>query len=88
MEGMKHFVLGIELDKRSVWLPTGVACAAGFLVVLLREVYNRREAKAKIRRARARRDESLHRAEEAVLQYKKSVRTAFLYVRCPPAPVI
>uniref|UniRef100_H2V7W7 Fatty-acid amide hydrolase 1 n=1 Tax=Takifugu rubripes TaxID=31033 RepID=H2V7W7_TAKRU len=72
MEEMKLFVLDVELDKRAAWLLTGGACAAWALVGVLRNVYNRWEANAKIRRARARRDESLHRAEEAVLQYKES----------------
>lgn len=74
MEEMRHLVLGVELDKRTALVLTGGACAAGAVVVLLRKVYNQRQAKAKIRRARARRDESLCRAEEAVLQYKKLVR--------------
>lgn len=73
---MRLFDLDVELDKRAAWLLTGGACTAWALVGVLRNVYNRREANAKIRRARARRDESLHRAEEAVLQYKESVRAA------------
>lgn len=76
---MKLFVLDVELDKRAAWLLTGGACAAWALVGVLRNVYNRWEANAKIRRARARRDESLRRAEEAVLQYRESVRAALLY---------
>lgn len=74
MEETRHLVLGVELDKRAALVLTGGACAAGALAVLLRTVYNRQQAKAKIRRAKTRRDESLFRAEEAVLQYKKSVR--------------
>lgn len=65
----------MELDKRAALVLTGGACAAGALAVLLRTVYNRQQAKAKIRRAKTRRDESLFRAEEAVLQYKKSNST-------------
>lgn len=75
---MKLFVLDVELDKPTAWLLAGGACAAFALVGVLRSVYNRREANAKIRRARALRDESLHRAQEAVLQYKESVRAALL----------
>lgn len=74
MEEMRNLVLGVKLDKRTALVLTGGACAAGALVVLLWEVYNRRQAQAKIRRARTRRDESLCRAAEAVLQYKNSVR--------------
>lgn len=73
---MKLFVLDVKLDKRAAWLLAGGACAAWALVGVLRNAYNRWEANAKIRRARARRDESLHRAEEAVLRYKESVRAA------------
>lgn len=74
MDEMRNLVLGVELDKRTALVLTGGACAAGTLVVLLRNAYNRQQARAKIRRARTRRDESLWRAEEAVLQYQKSVR--------------
>lgn len=77
---MNLFLLHAELDRRTAWLLAGgacaCACAAGALVGVLRSVHRRREATAKVRRARARRDESLHRAEEAVLQYKESVRAA------------
>lgn len=76
---MKLFDLDVELDRRTAWLLTGGACAAWALLGVLRNMYNRRQANAKIRRARARRDESLARAEEAVLQYKESVRAALLY---------
>lgn len=75
---MKLFDLDVELDKRAAWILTGGACAAWALVGVLRNMYNRWEANAKIRRARARRDESLLRAEKTVLQYKESVRAALL----------
>lgn len=81
MDEMRHLVLGVELDKRTVLVLTGGACTAGALLVLLRNVYNRQQAKARIRRARTRRDESVWRAEDAVLQYKTSVRAddVFMY---------
>uniref|UniRef100_H3CMC4 Fatty-acid amide hydrolase 1 n=1 Tax=Tetraodon nigroviridis TaxID=99883 RepID=H3CMC4_TETNG len=61
-----------EPDKRTVLVLTGGTCAAGALVLLLGNVYSRWRAKAKIGRARTRRDESLCRAEEAVRRYKDS----------------
>lgn len=75
MEEVRHLVLGAEFDKRTALVLTGGAFATGALVVVvLRKVYDRQQAKEKIRRARTRRDESLCRAEEAVLQYRASVR--------------
>lgn len=78
MGNVNQFLQGMELDKRTVTLLTGGACVAGALLVLVRKVNRHRETKEKIQRARNRRAESLQRAEQAVLQYKKSVRAAFL----------
>ena len=74
MKEIRHLVLGVELEKRTALVLTGGICAAGALVVLMQKVYNWQEAKAKIRKARTRREESLCRAEEAAMQYRKSVR--------------
>ncbi|XP_061680684.1 fatty-acid amide hydrolase 1 [Syngnathoides biaculeatus] len=72
MEKVKQFLPWLELDTRStVALVAGVAaCLAGALVVLARGVGGRVEAGRKIQRARKRRDGSLEKAEQAVLQYK------------------
>lgn len=78
MDNVKQFLQGVELDKRTAALLTTGACVTGALVVLVRKVNSHREAKEKIQRARNRRAESLRRAEQAVLDYKESVRAAFL----------
>lgn len=78
METVNQFLRGTELDQRTVALVTGGACVVGALLVLVRKVSSHRETKEKIQRARNRRAESLQRAEQHVLQYKKSVRTASL----------
>ncbi|KAM7410068.1 hypothetical protein PAMA_001496 [Pampus argenteus] len=72
MERVQQFLHGLELDNRAAALLTGAACGVGALVVLVRKVHGHREAEKKIQRARNRRDESLQRAEQAVLQYKES----------------
>lgn len=74
MENLKQFLRGVELDRRTASILTGGACVAGALVVLVRKVNSQRDAKEKIERARTRRTESLQRAEQAVLEYKESVR--------------
>uniref|UniRef100_A0A1A7WT04 Fatty-acid amide hydrolase 1 n=3 Tax=Iconisemion striatum TaxID=60296 RepID=A0A1A7WT04_9TELE len=51
---------------------TTAACGLGALLVLVRSVSARRAAKEKIQRARTRRTESLHRAEQVVLRYRQS----------------
>ena len=74
MEQVKLYLPGAELDNRTAAQLAGAACVVGALTVLVRMVSSRRVTKEKIRRARSRRDESLQRAEQAVLQYKESVR--------------
>lgn len=72
MESVQQFLQGVELDHRTAALLTGAACGVGALVVLVRRVSSHQETKEKIERARTRRDESLQRAEQAVLQYRES----------------
>ncbi|KAM3619985.1 uncharacterized protein V6R79_016746 [Siganus canaliculatus] len=72
MENVQQFLHGVELDKKTVTLVTGAACALGSLVVLVRKVKNHQEVKDKIQRAKNRRAESLQRAELAVLHYKET----------------
>ncbi|XP_042340166.1 fatty-acid amide hydrolase 1 [Plectropomus leopardus] len=72
MENVKQFLQGAKLDSWTAAVLTGAACAVGALVLLVQRVSSHREMKEKIRRARNRRADSLQRAEQAVLQYKKS----------------
>uniref|UniRef100_A0A668T257 Fatty-acid amide hydrolase 1 n=1 Tax=Oreochromis aureus TaxID=47969 RepID=A0A668T257_OREAU len=60
------------LDFKVAALLTGVACFGGYLIVLVKKINSHRKAEEKIKRARNRRDESLQRAEQAVLRYKES----------------
>lgn len=77
MEKVEQFLRGVELDTRAgAALLTAAVCGVGALVLLGRKVNSHREAKEKIQRARRRRDESLQRAEQAVLRYKESVRVS------------
>ncbi|XP_074491640.1 vitamin D3 hydroxylase-associated protein-like [Sebastes fasciatus] len=72
MENVKQFLQRVELDNRTAALLTAAACGLGALVVLVQKVYSHQEAQDKMQRARNRRAQSLQRAEQAVLQYKKS----------------
>ncbi|XP_070764432.1 fatty-acid amide hydrolase 1 [Enoplosus armatus] len=72
MESVQQFLQGVEFDNWTAALLTGAACGVGALVVLVRRFAGHQETKEKIQRARNRRDDSLRRAEQAVLQYKKS----------------
>ncbi|XP_037626276.1 vitamin D3 hydroxylase-associated protein-like [Sebastes umbrosus] len=72
MENVKQFLQGVELNNRAAALLTAAACVVGALVVLVQKVYSHQEAQDKMQRARNRRADSLQRAEQAVLQYKKS----------------
>ncbi|XP_074491641.1 vitamin D3 hydroxylase-associated protein-like [Sebastes fasciatus] len=72
MENVKQFLQGVELDNRTAALLTAAACGLGALVVLVQKVYSHQEMQDKMQRARNRRADSLQRAEQAVLQYKKS----------------
>uniref|UniRef100_UPI0037E8888E fatty-acid amide hydrolase 1 n=1 Tax=Semicossyphus pulcher TaxID=241346 RepID=UPI0037E8888E len=68
----KQILQQVEPQYRTAALVTGAACGVGALVVLVRKFSSHLKTKEKIRRARARREESLQRAEQAVLQYKES----------------
>ncbi|XP_054458233.1 fatty-acid amide hydrolase 1 [Anoplopoma fimbria] len=74
METVKEFLRGVEVDSRAAALLTGAAaaCGLGALVVLAQKVCRHQEAKEKMQKARNRRADSLQRAEQAVLQYRKS----------------
>uniref|UniRef100_A0A3P9BHP1 Fatty-acid amide hydrolase 1 n=1 Tax=Maylandia zebra TaxID=106582 RepID=A0A3P9BHP1_9CICH len=62
----------LKMDNWTAALLTGVACIVGYLVVRVKKINSLRQAEEKIKRARNRRDESLQRAEQAVLRYKQS----------------
>uniref|UniRef100_A0A669E2N7 Fatty-acid amide hydrolase 1 n=1 Tax=Oreochromis niloticus TaxID=8128 RepID=A0A669E2N7_ORENI len=62
----------VKMDNWTAALLTGVACIVGYLVVRVKKISSLRQAEEKIKRARNRRDESLQRAEQAVLRYKES----------------
>uniref|UniRef100_A0A8C2WJE2 Fatty-acid amide hydrolase 1 n=1 Tax=Cyclopterus lumpus TaxID=8103 RepID=A0A8C2WJE2_CYCLU len=72
MDNVNQFLQGARLDGRTAALLTGAACGAGALLALVHQVYRHQVAKEKMQRARNRRADGLQRAEEAVLQYKKS----------------
>ncbi|XP_073331917.1 fatty-acid amide hydrolase 1 [Pagrus major] len=72
MDNVKLYLRGVELDRRTAAGLAGAVGVVGALTVLVRTVSSRRVAKEKIQRARDRRDESLQRAEQAVLRYKES----------------
>uniref|UniRef100_A0A3Q1GB52 Uncharacterized protein n=1 Tax=Acanthochromis polyacanthus TaxID=80966 RepID=A0A3Q1GB52_9TELE len=76
MEYMKEVLREAKMDCWTAALLTVVAGVGTLL--LLRRVFNGREAKEKIQRARNRRTESLRRAEEAVIRYKQSHQTTNL----------
>uniref|UniRef100_A0AAX7TCG4 Fatty-acid amide hydrolase 1 n=1 Tax=Astatotilapia calliptera TaxID=8154 RepID=A0AAX7TCG4_ASTCA len=66
---------GCRLQRRHVNLMallTGATCVVGSVVMLVKKISSHRETEEKIKRARNRRDESLQRAEQAVLRYKES----------------
>ncbi|XP_059196403.1 vitamin D3 hydroxylase-associated protein-like [Centropristis striata] len=71
MDHVKQFLRGVELDNRMAALVTGAACGVGALVLLVQKVHSHHETRGKIQRARERRTDSVQRAEQAVLQYKK-----------------
>uniref|UniRef100_A0A669B0P7 Fatty-acid amide hydrolase 1 n=1 Tax=Oreochromis niloticus TaxID=8128 RepID=A0A669B0P7_ORENI len=62
----------MKMDNWTAALLTGVACIVGYLVVLVKKINSLRQAEEKIKRARNRREQSLQRAEQAVLRYKES----------------
>uniref|UniRef100_A0A669F8K8 Fatty-acid amide hydrolase 1 n=1 Tax=Oreochromis niloticus TaxID=8128 RepID=A0A669F8K8_ORENI len=62
----------LKMDNWTAALLTGVACIVGYLVVLVKKINSLRQAEEKIKRARNRREQSLQRAEQAVLRYKES----------------
>ncbi|XP_039908699.1 vitamin D3 hydroxylase-associated protein-like isoform X2 [Simochromis diagramma] len=66
------FIKRVKMDNWTAALLTGVACIVGYLAVRVKKINSLRQAEEKIKRARNRRDESLQRAEQAVLRYKQS----------------
>lgn len=74
MQNVKQVLQGAELDRRTAGLLAGGVCVAGALAVLACKLNGHWQQKAKIRRARERREESLRRAEQLVLEYNESVR--------------
>lgn len=60
------------MENWAAALLTCAACCIGALAGLVKKTNSQRETKEKIERARNRREESLQRAEEAVLRYKQS----------------
>ncbi|XP_037105838.1 fatty-acid amide hydrolase 1 isoform X2 [Syngnathus acus] len=74
MDNVKRFFSGLEMDTwSSAALLAGAAAGlAGALVSLARAVDGHLDARRKIQKARKLRDDSLLKAEEAVLLYKKA----------------
>uniref|UniRef100_A0A669DJ53 Fatty-acid amide hydrolase 1 n=1 Tax=Oreochromis niloticus TaxID=8128 RepID=A0A669DJ53_ORENI len=72
LQNIQHFLKGVKMDNQTAALLTGVACAVGSVVVLVKKISSHRKAEEKIMRAKSRREESLQRAEQAVLRYKES----------------
>ncbi|CAI5639649.1 unnamed protein product [Oreochromis niloticus] len=72
LQNIQHFLKGVKMDNQTAALLTGVACAVGSVVVLVKKISSHRKAEEKIMRAKNRREESLQRAEQAVLRYKES----------------
>lgn len=68
----KHVLQQVEPHYGTAALVTGAACGVGALVILVQKLSKHQKTKEKVRRARARKAESLQRAEQAVLQYKES----------------
>nr|XP_012775590.1 vitamin D3 hydroxylase-associated protein isoform X2 [Maylandia zebra] len=71
-QNTEPFIKRVKMDNWTAALLTGVACIVGYLVVRVKKINSLRQAEEKIKRARNRRDESLQRAEQAVLRYKQS----------------
>lgn len=79
MESATQLVRRMELDRRTVVVLTGAACAA---LLVFRRVSVYRDAKKKIQRAKVRRAENLQQAQKAVQQYKEAVGlSAFLLLK-------
>lgn len=74
LQNIQDFLKGVKMDSQRVALLTGVVCAVGSVVVLVKKISSHRKAEEKIRRAKNRRDESLQRGEQVVLRYKELVR--------------
>lgn len=75
MDNVKGLLQALKLDTRSsaAILAGAAACITGTMVVLARAVDGRLDARRKMQKARNLRDDSLLRAEEAVLHYKNAV---------------
>ncbi|XP_026015732.1 vitamin D3 hydroxylase-associated protein-like [Astatotilapia calliptera] len=71
LQNIQDFLKGVKMDSQRAALLTGVVCAVGSVVVLVKKISSHRKAEEKIRRAKNRRDESLQRGEQAVLRYKE-----------------
>ncbi|XP_042072985.1 vitamin D3 hydroxylase-associated protein [Haplochromis burtoni] len=71
LQSIQDFLKGVKMDSQRAALLTGVACAVGSVVVLVKKISSHRKAEEKIRRAKNRREESLQRGEQAVLRYKE-----------------
>ncbi|XP_063323788.1 vitamin D3 hydroxylase-associated protein-like [Pelmatolapia mariae] len=71
LQNIQHFLKGVKMDSQTAALLTGVACAVGSVVVLVKKISSHRKAEEKIGRAKNRREESLQRGEQAVLRYKE-----------------
>ncbi|XP_039908702.1 vitamin D3 hydroxylase-associated protein-like [Simochromis diagramma] len=71
LQNIQDFLKGVKMDSQRAALLTGVVCAVGSVVVLVKKISSHRKAEEKIRRAKNRREESLQRGEQAVLRYKE-----------------
>uniref|UniRef100_A0A3Q2WB90 Uncharacterized protein n=1 Tax=Haplochromis burtoni TaxID=8153 RepID=A0A3Q2WB90_HAPBU len=72
LQNIEQFTKGVKMDKWAVALVTGATCVVGSVVMLVKKISSHRETEEKIKRARNKREESLQRAEQAVLRYKES----------------
>ncbi|CAI5639650.1 unnamed protein product [Oreochromis niloticus] len=82
LQNIQHFLKGVKMDNQTAALLTGVACAVGSVVVLVKKISSHRKAEEKIMRAKNRREESLQRAEQAVLRYKESTLAVNKKLNC------
>ncbi|XP_063323521.1 vitamin D3 hydroxylase-associated protein-like [Pelmatolapia mariae] len=72
LQNIEQFIKGVKMDNWTAALLTGATCVVGSVVVLVKKSSSHRETEEKIKRARNRREESLQRAEQAVLRYKEA----------------
>lgn len=69
-----------EIDPTLLSVLAATACSGALLVVFMRYC-NRQRMKVKIRKARSRREASLQQAEQAVQQFRTTVRTHLLFFK-------